>query len=436
MRQYLLTEQLRKIIRDSKLNDILLDESICGVIAAEAGSNDIIYMNPIAVDLLMTDRENGKRVRLDDFFDSDEMDHIGNDRSFFFEPPQKKIEVFPKGSDKYILLLLNDVTRLAESEEERNTLRMLNKSLQTVYEQYNDDTICIADNHGKIEFAGEACYRHCGITAEDIISMNIFDLERERIFYPAVTTKVLVSGKTEVVMSDTKIGVMLITIGVPIFDEQGNIKKVISISRDFSKELEIATLLAQVKNDIYEEGEKEEFDQAIVTCSNKIYGLMTLMRMVAKTDTTVMLEGETGTGKGVFARYIHSKSNRDRKPFVIVNCGAIAENLIESELFGYEAGYIHRWCQRREDGPLLKWQKGGTLFLDEISELPLSQQVKLLSVLQDKIMLRVGGRKYIDLNFRLIVATNHDLEEMMKQGAISGRSILSPECCLYQNPVR
>lgn len=415
MRQYRITKELIKTVNINKLDDILMHELDSGIIISKNKSNEIVYMNSPAVEFFAKDILNDNHVYIEEFFDEKEIELISCGKSFTIERKNKTLEIFSNSSDGFNLLVINDITRLVTIEEEIVTLKKLNRNLQSVYEQYSDDTICIADSNGIVEFAGEACYRHCGITADDIVGMNMYDLEKEQYFYPAATTKVLQSGKNEVVMSDTKIGVTLITIGVPIFNEAGQIKKVISISRDFSKEVEIATLLAQIKVDVYETGDSIEANKMIVTCSNKMYSIMTLVRLVAKTDSTILLEGDTGTGKGVFARYIHNKSDRAKKPFVVVNCGSIAENVIESELFGYEAGTFTGGSKEGKIG-LLELAQEGTLFLDEISELPLSQQVKLLNVLQDKTMLRVGGRKYINLDFRVIAATNKDLEDMVEKG--------------------
>lgn len=308
-----------------------------------------------------------------------------------------------------------DEMKVEELKKERDSLLQLNKALQSVYENYNNDTICITDNKGTIEYCGEACERHCGLTADELIGKNVSWHEKEKHFYPSVTLRVLKSKRTEVIMQDTQIGVSLITIGVPIFDEFGEIKKVISISRDFSKELEIATLLAETQTDIADNESYDAADETIITCCDKIYSIMTLMRMVAPSNSTFLLTGESGTGKGVFAKYIHRKSKRSEKPFISVSCGAIAENLIESELFGYEPSTFTGADKQGREG-LIEAANGGTLFLDEIGELPLSQQVKLLHVLQDKQLRRVGGRKCTDVDVRIIAATNRNLEEMVKEG--------------------
>lgn len=129
-------------------------------------------------------------------------------------------------------------------------------------------------------------------------------------------------------------------------------------------------------------------------------------------DSTVMVRGESGTGKELFARAIHNNSPRKNKPFVAINCASIPENLLESELFGYEKG---AFTGANERGKLGRFElaNGGTLFLDEIGDLPIHLQPKLLRVLQDRSFVRLGGKKRIQINFRLITATNKNLEKMV-----------------------
>ncbi|HET6149556.1 MAG TPA: sigma-54 dependent transcriptional regulator [Polyangia bacterium] len=135
---------------------------------------------------------------------------------------------------------------------------------------------------------------------------------------------------------------------------------------------------------------------------------------IAASDASVLLTGETGTGKEVFARFIHSASSRIGKPFVPVNCGAIPETLLESELFGYVKGAFTGAVAARRGRVSLA--EGGTLFLDEVGELPLSLQVKLLRLLQERTFEPIGSSESIAANFRLIAATNRDLAEEVKAG--------------------
>jgi two-component system NtrC family response regulator len=138
------------------------------------------------------------------------------------------------------------------------------------------------------------------------------------------------------------------------------------------------------------------------------------MRRVARTDITVLISGESGTGKEVVARAIHARSPRRQRPFVAINCGAIPENLVESELFGHEKGsFTGAHAQRKGR---LEMADGGTVFLDEIAELPPAIQVKLLRVLQERQLERVGGRELIPLDVRVLAATNKNVEQSVREG--------------------
>jgi PAS domain S-box-containing protein len=140
-----------------------------------------------------------------------------------------------------------------------------------------------------------------------------------------------------------------------------------------------------------------------------------LARKVCSVKSTVLILGESGVGKEVFAKAIHEASEKPKAPFISINCGAIPASLFESELFGYERGAFSGADQKGKKGKI-ELAKGGTLFLDEIGEMPLEMQVKLLRVLQERKYYRVGGEKEIDADFRIITATNRDLIELMKEG--------------------
>ncbi len=136
---------------------------------------------------------------------------------------------------------------------------------------------------------------------------------------------------------------------------------------------------------------------------------------IARTNSTVLITGESGTGKELFARLIHNESDRRSSPFFPINCGAIPENLIESELFGYEKGAFTGAVTSKIG--FFELANGGTIFLDEIAELPLQLQVKLLRFLEDRVVLRLGGKTPIPVDIRVISATNRDIEESVKNGS-------------------
>ena len=159
---------------------------------------------------------------------------------------------------------------------------------------------------------------------------------------------------------------------------------------------------------------KATFEGMLGSCQ-KMQDIFSVIRKVSTTDVPVLIMGESGTGKELVARAIHRLSARQENPFIVINCGAIPENLLESDLFGHEKGaFTGAHIQRKGR---FEMAAGGTLFLDEIGELPLSLQVKLLRFLQEKVIERVGGREQIEVDTRVIAATNRDLKESMKDGS-------------------
>jgi sigma-54 dependent transcriptional regulator, acetoin dehydrogenase operon transcriptional activator AcoR len=154
----------------------------------------------------------------------------------------------------------------------------------------------------------------------------------------------------------------------------------------------------------------------ILIGESKVIGqVITYAKKAALTSSTVLLQGESGTGKSLIAKSIHDYSSRKKEKFVELNCGALSENLLESELFGYVEGAF-TGAKREGKKGLIEYANGGTLFLDEISEMPLNLQVKLLHVIQNRRIIPVGGTKAIDLDVRFICATNKDLEKMVGEG--------------------
>jgi len=160
-------------------------------------------------------------------------------------------------------------------------------------------------------------------------------------------------------------------------------------------------------------GERFSF-KSLIGDSPAMKQLISLLERIAPSQANVLITGESGTGKELVAKALHLNSDRKKNPFVPINCGAIPENLLESELFGHEKGAF-TGADKRKSG-LFESAENGTLFLDEIGELPMGMQVKLLRVLQEREFRRVGGTENLPLNIRLVAATNQDLEQMVQDG--------------------
>lgn len=207
--------------------------------------------------------------------------------------------------------------------------------------------------------------------------------------------------------------------GSPVFDQYGHVIRVLLNVRDVT---ELKSLEDQIKNvsGLCEESNQWNDNrikcfQGIVAESPAMRLLLDLVLRVSRVDSTVLLQGASGVGKDVFARLLHRLSDRSEAPFISVNCGAVPEALLESEFFGYEKGAFTNAASSGKAG-LFEQANRGILFLDEVGDLPNNLQVKFLKVLQDRHCRRVGGTKNIDLDVRIVAATNRDLRQMVSDG--------------------
>jgi len=207
---------------------------------------------------------------------------------------------------------------------------------------------------------------------------------------------------------------------VPVQDASGAILEWVGMNSDITERKEAEEALRRAKEKLSEENlylehaiDSELGFGEIIGKSKALKGVMDQVRQVANSDATVLLLGETGTGKELIARAIHRLSQRERSSFIKMNCAAIPTGLLESELFGHEKGAFTGAVSRKVGR--LELADQGTLFLDEIGEIPLALQPKLLRVLQDQEFERLGGTHTLRVNFRLIAATNRDLYQSMKE---------------------
>lgn len=286
----------------------------------------------------------------------------------------------------------------------------------------SDDLACISDGEGSKLRISSSSERIFGVKPESLIGKNVTDLEKDGMYFPSATRLVLEEKKPVSLTQKTKSGKTLLVHATPFFDNERNIKRVVSISKDITGEEKLKMELENTIS-IVQKYEKELSSLRIdnLKSSEFLYRskamakLIETVNKIAAVESTVLVYGKTGVGKEILAKYIHSISDRAKYPFIKINCGAIPENLLEAELFGYEKG---AFTGARSDGKpgLFEIADQGTLMLDEISELPLSLQVKLLRVLQEKEFMRVGGIKTISINVRIIAVSNKDLKALVKSG--------------------
>jgi transcriptional regulator with PAS, ATPase and Fis domain len=285
----------------------------------------------------------------------------------------------------------------------------------------NENDVTLTDGKGIVIRVSDSYEKHYGVSKEDIIGKSIFSLEDQGIFKPSVTAVVLDKKRKATILQKNKLGESILTTGVPIFDDFGNIQYVISFnSIDIAnmtslheKYIKLTELMSEYNAEINQLQMKEINEKELVAKSTHMTNVSELISQIAETNANVLITGETGVGKSMIAKIIHQKSGRVDGPFIEINCGTIPESLIESELFGYEKGSFTGASARGKIGKI-ELAKGGTLFLDEIGELPLNMQVKLLQVIQEKVIIRIGGLEKIDVDFRLITATNLDLKKNIK----------------------
>lgn len=310
--------------------------------------------------------------------------------------------------------------QLVEKLKER--ILELERELDAII-NFSSDEIMVISGEGTILRANPVFEKSYGVKIGDILGRKAFDLEAQKVFSPSVTRLIMQNKRPHTIIQSQRDGQKLLVTGTPVFNADGSIFRIIVNSRDIThlKKLELQLEEAELLKDRYyqellELRQGDSGGKEILIYSQPMREMIRTVEKVATVDSTVLLTGESGVGKGVIARYIHSCSPRKDQPFITVNCGAIPENLLESELFGYSRG---AFTGARKEGKAGKVELAdrGTLFLDEITELPFNLQVKLLHVIQEGIISRVGDNREICLNIRFVVATNRDIKKMVEEGA-------------------
>ena len=320
-----------------------------------------------------------------------------------------------EGNFEGVVTLTGMIGYFAEKYEE------IGRELDAVI-NFSSDEVLVADGNGKVLRANALFEENFGVKLSDVLGKTVDELEEKKIFFPSVTKLVLDQKKVQTVIQSHRDGRKLLATGTPAFNPDGSVFRVIVNTRDITRlnrlkqQLEEAELFKnRYQQELLELRQGYLTSGVIVAASPVMLELLRVAQRIAAADSTVLLTGESGSGKGMIARYIHNSSPRSNKPFTVVNCGAIPENLLESELFGYAGG---AFTGARREGKIgkLELANEGTLFLDEITELPLNLQVKLLHVLQEEVICRIGGTREVKLNLRFIAATNSDIVRLVEEG--------------------
>ena len=299
----------------------------------------------------------------------------------------------------------------------------LDRQFKTVFES-SSDGIWICDKKGRVVLINKASEKLGGIKKEDIIGTMVSDLVKKKKLYSNYVTDEVIQTKRVVSqlqhVKNTKKTVLCT--GIPVFDRNGRVSLVVINERDITQLEALKIQLEETrkekdryKNELTELSMLELKRQKIVSESDQMREILKTALKLARLEVTdILLLGESGTGKGLLAKFIHNNSKRKRKPFIQINCAALPENLLEAELFGYEKGAFSGAREQGKPG-LFELAHEGTLFLDEIGELPFSVQAKLLKYLDDHKVQRLGGIKAKSIDCIIIAATNQDIEKFVGQ---------------------
>ena len=317
--------------------------------------------------------------------------------------------------------VLQDISDLEAVSAELKASKELNKELDDIIDSVYDG-LYITDGHGFTTRINSSYTRMTGIKPDEVLGRHMQELVEAGYFSQSVTLIVLEKKEPVTIMHTIKGEKRCLITGNPIFNEKGEITQVVTNVRDMTtltdlkEKLEQTEELSRRYHLELEHLRKQQMEKSgALGQSLEMEHVLDLAQRAAEVDATVLVLGETGVGKEVIAREIHKKSPRSNGPFIKVNCAAIPENLLESELFGYDRGAFTGASNKGKPG-MFELANSGTILLDEIGELPLALQVKLLRVLQEKEVARIGGTQSQDLDVRIIAATNQNLERQIKKG--------------------
>ena len=316
--------------------------------------------------------------------------------------------------------ILVDGTQLDTMTRRLPSFQTLSRELDTIIDS-SSDGLFVCDANANVIRMNPASEKIHNLSASIIVGRNMRELIEEGFISRSAALEASKSKKRVTLLQD-KDGHKLISIATPVFDEQGELNRVVVSERDITeidnlqRELEKQEAIKDSFRDQMVAMQQAELDsQQIIARSPTMIRALQQSIKVAKADSSVLILGESGVGKGLIADLIHNKSTRAKHPLIKINCGAIPESLIEAELFGYEKGAFTGALSSGKPGHF-ELANEGTLFLDEVAELPLSSQVKLLRFLEDARITRLGDTKSRVVNVRVLAATHQDLEKMVDQG--------------------
>ena len=403
-----------------------------GVIATDA-SGDIVLINPQAAKILNLDKKGaiGSHIQavlpmtgrlVIKCLESGES-QLG--RHIVGKKISLVVSVTPIVENQRVLGAMGNFQRMQDFEDSARQLesyRRLNVQLEAIFKS-SSDGIWLCDGNGKILNINGASEKINAIKAKDVVGKNVREIVQEGLVDRSATLEVLETERqVSLLQYLKKTNKYLLVTGTPVFDKDGRISLVVVNERDMTQLNVMKEKLDQTrmetqrfKDELVELSLLELKEQEIIAESEEMRQVLRIAVKLAKMEASnILILGETGTGKGLLAKFIHQYSRRKKKPFIQINCAALPENLLEAELFGYEKGAFTGARERGKIG-LFELAHEGTLFLDEIGDLPFPVQAKLLKYLDDYEIMRLGGIQPKHVDCTIIAATNRNLEARSRQ---------------------
>lgn len=328
-----------------------------------------------------------------------------------------------KGNVTGAIIVVQDLPYIEKMAMELEYVKNLNVDLQAILSTIYDQILVVNEKGVLLRVSGSLIKDFWETDKEQLIGINLIELEDEGTFFAEIVKQVIEKKKKISVTQESQSGKTVLAVGNPVFSKKGKLERIVIALRDITETLLLKEELRHVKKvsqkykkELEDLKERKDYNpnRQLIYASEKIDKLMRYIKKISNVSSTVLLTGESGVGKEVFARTIHELGPRNNKPFIKVNCGAIPEQLLESELFGYEKGAFTGANSKGKPGYFQMANKG-ILFLDEIGELPLNLQVKLLRVLQERELMPIGGTEIVKIDIQIIAGTNKNLEEMVEK---------------------
>ena len=297
---------------------------------------------------------------------------------------------------------------MTDSKRESPTAGLTREWFEIILSSLNEGVFCV-DENWRISYFNEAAAEITGVPYEEALGRPCYEVFRSNICKKACALRYTIQNGTPIVsmaieITNKKGNKIPVSISTAVLkDKQGKFIGGVETIRDVS-------LIEQLRKEL---DARHTFED-IISKSPKMQHVFDLIPTIAESESTVLITGDSGTGKGLIAQALHNQSPRADNPFITVNCGAIPDTLLESELFGYKAGAFTD--ARRSKAGRFTLAQGGTIFLDEIGDISPAIQAKLLRVLQDKVFEPLGGVQSIKADVRILAATNRDLATLVQEG--------------------